>query len=107
MSSTISELPESSRTVMRYPRRLLLLFLDFVSDDRAADRTGDGRRRFPAAAPDLVADHATSEAADQGSAVDRLVVGRDIDVDGFDFALVGAGGGFGHRHADGGCYEQA
>jgi hypothetical protein len=57
-------------------RRLPVLPLDFVSDDRAADCAGDGRRRVPAAASDLVADHATGDSAEQGSAVDRLVIGR-------------------------------
>src|SRR4030095_16310302 len=43
-------------------RRLPLLLLDCVSDDRAADCAGDGGRRVPAAASDLVADHATGDA---------------------------------------------
>src|SRR5512146_3475873 len=72
------------------PRRLRLLLVDFIADHRTADRAGDGRRRVAATAADLMADQTAGDAADQRPGIERLVVGRAIDFDRLDLAVVAA-----------------
>ena len=69
-------------------RALHFVLLDLVDDHGAADRAGDGRRRIPATAADLMTNDASGDAAEHRSGVDRLVIGRAIDLDGRDRALI-------------------
>jgi hypothetical protein len=103
----MSVLPESSRTVIRYRVACSLLLLDLVADDGAADRPRDRGRGVAAAAADLVADHAAGDATDDRPGVERLVIGRTVDLDRLDPSFVGADRWFGERDARSGRHEKA
>ena len=88
LSSTMSELPESSRTVIRYQEPCTCFFSISLP-------AADGRCRVSAAAADLVADDPARDTAENRADVDRLVIGRAVDLDRHDRAAIDPERGFG------------
>src|SRR6185503_10710431 len=72
------------------------LLLDGVARHRAADDAGDRRRLLAVALADLVADHATDDAAEHRAAAGRRAGGLHRG-DALDGAAVVAAGGVGRR----------
>ena len=62
------------------PRALHVRLLDLVADHGTADGTCDRGSRIATTAPDLMTDHAASDAAEQRADIHRLIVGCAEDL---------------------------